>query len=312
MKRHWFESGLAVVFCLGVAGLARGQVPQEKEPARKKQQAVRIPEGVKVERNLEYARVGDHALLLDLYRPETKGDPLPLVVWVHGGGWQGGSKETCPAIPLAGHGFVVASIDYRLTGVATFPAQIEDCRAAIRWLRAGAAKYDIDPKRVGVWGGSAGGHLVALLGTAGDVTRWDTVGGHTDQSARVQAVCDYYGPVDFLAESIPERAKGADSAVGRLLGGPVDERKEQAIAASPLTYISADDPPFLIVHGDRDELVSIEQSEILEAALKKAGLDVTFVRVKNAGHGMFREGSDPGPEQIRDLVTAFFEKHLKK
>jgi acetyl esterase/lipase len=301
--------GLVVMLLLGLVSQVQAQVPQEK--AKAKRQLQRVPEGVKVERNLEYAKFGDTALLLDLYRPEAAGDPLPLVVWVHGGGWRGGSKENSQAIPLSGRGYAVASINYRLTDVATFPAQIEDCRAAIRWLRANASKYNIDPKRVGVWGASAGGHLVALLGTSGDLTRWDTVGGNTDQSARVQAVCDFYGPVKFLVDDIPGRARSADSPVGRLLGGAVDERKEAAIEASPLTYISNDDPPFLIVHGDQDRTVSIKQSEMFEEVLKKSGVDVTFLTVKNGGHGFGAE-SDPRPEQIRETVIDFFDKNLKK
>jgi acetyl esterase/lipase len=314
MHRRTLAKGLAVIMLLGLAGpaMAQAQAPQEKAKAKAtaKPQPPPIPEGVKVERDLEYAKVGDTALLLDLYRPESSGAPLPLVVWVHGGAWRGGSKDVCPAVPLSGRGYVVASINYRLTGVATFPAQIEDCRAAIRWLRAHASKYNLDPRRVGVWGGSAGGHLVALLGTSGDVSKWDTVGGNTDQSARVQAVCDFFGPADFLAESIPEGRRDADSAVGRLLGGAVNDRKEEARQASPLTYISADDPPFLIFHGDQDKTVPIAQSEILEDALKKAGIDATFIRVKNGGHG-FGAGSDPNPAEIRARVIAFFDKHLK-
>jgi acetyl esterase/lipase len=295
-----------MVALLMLASLAQAQVPKSKA----QQPPPRIPDGVKVERDVEYARAGDTALLLDLYRPESAAEALPLVVWVHGGGWRAGDKANNPALPLSGRGYVVASINYRLTDVAHFPAQIEDCRAALRFLRANAAKYNIDPKRVGVWGGSAGGHLVALLGTAGDVTKWDRVGGHADQSARVQAVCDYYGPANFDVETMPGGSKGPDSPVGKLLGGPVDERKEEARQASPVHYISADDPPFLILHGEDDKTVSIEQSELLESALKKAGVEATFVRVKNAGHG-FRPGSDPSPEQIRDLVVAFFDKHLK-
>ncbi len=321
MKRFRLIPGVALVLVGGLAGLSlvHAQVPADpvKEPAKEKAKAKtkaqppRIPAGVKVDRNIEYAKVGDHALKLDIYHPEAEGDALPLVVWVHGGGWSGGTKDNCPAIPLSGKGYVVASVEYRLTGVAPFPAQIEDCRAALRWLRGNATAYRIDPKRVGVWGGSAGGHLVALLGTSADATGWDKVGNHSDQSARVNAVCDFYGPTDFLVETMPARSKSADSAVGKLLGGPVDERKEVARQASPLTYITPDDPPFLIVHGDQDKLVSIEQSERLEAALKKAGVEVTFLTVKNGGHG-FGPGSDPDPIAIRERVIAFFDQHLKK
>src|SRR5262249_12029455 len=150
--------------------------------------------GVRIERDATYAKVGkDRELKLDLYVPEKAEGKLPLVVWIHGGGWRGGTKTGTPAGGLAMAGFVVASVEYRLSGEAQFPAQIEDCKAAIRWLRANAEKHHIDPHRVGVWGGSAGGHLVALLGTAGDQKTWD-VGENTDQSSRVQAVCDYFGP----------------------------------------------------------------------------------------------------------------------
>jgi acetyl esterase/lipase len=314
MQRRILGNVLAVVALVAATDLALAQVPkektQEKEKAKAKQQLPPIPEGVKVDRDIEFARVGDMPLLLDLYRPESSGQTLPLVVWIHGGGWSGGDKAGNVAMPLTTRGYVVASINYRLSGIAPFPAQIEDCRAAIRWLRASAAKYGFDPKRVGVWGGSAGGHLVALLGTAGDMTRWDTVGGNTDQSARVQAVCDYYGPTDLLAARTPGGSRGAESPVGRLLGGPVDEREDEARQASPVRYVTADDPPFLILHGEQDETVSIEQSEILDAALKKAGVETTFIRVKNAGHG-FRPGSDPSPEEIRNTVIAFFNKQLK-
>jgi acetyl esterase/lipase len=307
---HWRIVGkvLAVLALLAGASLVQAQEPKPK--AKAKQQQPPIPPGVKVERDIEYARVGEMSLMLDIYRPESSGETLPLVVWVHGGGWSGGDKSANMALPLSGRGYVVASINYRLSGVAPFPAQIEDCRAAIRWLRANAAKYGIDPRRIGVWGGSAGGHLVALLGTTSEVTKWDTVGGNTDQSARVQAVCDYYGPTDLLAAKTPGGGRGAQTPVGRLLGGPVDEREDEARAASPVRYVTPDDPPFLIVHGEQDETVDIEQSELLEAALKKAGVEVTFIRVKNAGHG-FRPGSDPSPEELRNRVLAFFDKRLK-
>lgn len=312
MQHRMLVRGLLAIAILGLTSMAHAQAPKAKAKAKAKQQQQRVPEGVKVERDLEYARVGDKVLRLDIYRPESERQALPLIIWIHGGGWRAGSKENSPVIPLSGRGFVVASINYRLTNVASFPAQIEDCRAAIRWLRANASKYGIDPKRVGVWGASAGGHLVALLGTSGDVDQWDTVGGDRDQSARVQAVCDYYGPVEFLLGTYPANDRGAASPVGRLLGGPVDERKDVARQASPLTYINADDPPVLIVHGDLDKTVSIKQAEMFEEALKKAGVDVTFVTVKNGGHGFrgWSDQTDPKPDQISEKVVEFFKKHL--
>jgi acetyl esterase/lipase len=310
MHRRIVEKAFAVILILAATTPVPAQVPREKAVDKPKQQPPPVPEGVKAERELEYARVGEIPLLLDLFRSRSAAQPLPLVVWVHGGAWRSGDKAANAALALSVRGYAVASINYRLSGVAKFPAQIEDCRAAIRWLRANAARYRIDPTRIGVWGSSAGGHLVALLGTAGDVARWDGVGGNADQSARVQAVCDFYGPTDLTADKIPGKGRGADSPVGRLLGGPVDNHKEEAAQANPINYISADDPPFLIFHGEQDETVPIEQSELLEAALKKAGVESTFVRVKNAGHG-FLPGSEPSLAEIREQVVRFFDKHLK-
>ena len=157
-----------------------------------------MPDGVKAHRDLVYVGNGHERHKLDLFVPEKADGPLPLIIWVHGGGWQNGSKDGCPPLRdgYTERGYAVASINYRLSGHAVFPAQIEDCKAAIRWLRAHAKEYNLDPQRFGVWGSSAGGHLVALIGTSGDVKEFD-VGANLDQSSRVQAVCDYYGPTDF-------------------------------------------------------------------------------------------------------------------
>lgn len=306
LQRVGWVLGLGVALC-AMAGPAAGQ--ERKEP--KKQAQVRVPEGVKAERDLDYAGSGNRQQMLDLYLPEDATGPLPLVVWIHGGGWRSGSKANCPALPLTKRGYAVASLNYRLTDEAHFPAQIEDCRAAIRWLKANAKKYQIDPDRIGVWGASAGGHLVALLGTSADVKGWDGVGGHTDQSASVKAVCDYFGPVDFLHNYNPDRATKADSPVGRLLGGPLKDKQDAARKASPLTYIARDNPPFLIVHGDQDPLVPLKQSELLLAALNKAGVPATLVKVKNGKHGAFGPDCEPSPDVIRDTVFGFFDKYLR-
>lgn len=310
MTSRFRTIGLALVLGLACAATAAAQQEKAKEKATPKRPMV--PPGVKAERDVEYARAGELGLKLDLYVPEGAKAPLPLLIWIHGGGWSGGSKDQCPALPFSARGYVVASVEYRLTGVAPFPAQIEDCRAALRWLRANAEKYQIDPKHVGVWGGSAGGHLVALLGTSEDRTAWDTVGGNTDQSCRVQAVCDFFGPADLTRIGAGGRAGRAESPVGRLLGGPLAEKQAEARTASPVTYVSADDPPFFIVHGDKDMTVPLEQSERLYDVLKKAGVDVSIRRVKNGGHG-FRPDSDcdPNPREIQRLVGEFFDKHLK-
>ncbi|WP_233200470.1 alpha/beta hydrolase fold domain-containing protein [Blastopirellula marina] len=264
-----------------------------------------------MKKDLTYAKIGDRELKLDLYLPEGAKEPLPLVIWVHGGGWAKGSKAGCPARRLAADGYVVASVDYRLSGEAAFPAQIEDCKAAVRWLRANADKYGINPDRIGVWGSSAGGHLVAMLGTTSDSGKFD-VGDHLDVSSRVQAVCDYYGPTDLLRmDEKPApgaRMKHLDPASPEslLLGGPILENKEKAATANPITYISDKTPPFLIVHGDVDPTVSHFQSELLFDALKKASLPVHFHTIEGAGHGKGFGGAD-----VTEMVDQFFAKTLK-
>ncbi len=305
MRRQTGKTTLVLCLTLALTAIAHAQEP----PATRKAQGDRPRlQEVRVERDLEYAQVGDRSLKLDLYRPETGEGPWPLVVWIHGGAWRAGSKDRTPAAFLAGQGFAVASVGYRLSQEATFPAQIEDCKAAIRWLRANSEKYGLDSAHVGAWGSSAGGHLVALLGTAGDVTEWDK-GTQPDQSSRVQAVCDFFGPTDFTV--MGGFHARPDSPEAQLLGGPVQENKDKAARANPITYVSPDDPPFLIVHGEDDETVPIGQSELLYEALKKAGVEATFLRVAKAGHG-FRPGSEPSPREINERVLTFFQRHLKK
>lgn len=260
-------------------------------------------------KDIPYVTAGHERQRLDLYLPESTEGPLPLLIWVHGGGWQNGSKEN--GLPMrqgwTGRGYAVASLNYRLSGHAIFPAQIEDCKAAIRWLRAHASEYGLDPDRFGVWGSSAGGHLVALLGTSGDVKEFD-VGEHLDHSSRVQAVCDYYGPTDFEAfVTRPgyESHASPTSPEAKLLGGTVLENLELAAKANPITHVTNDDPPFLIVHGDKDSVVPIQQSELLFDALKKAGRPVHFHTIKGAAHGQ----GFSGPE-IQPMVSDFFDSHL--
>jgi acetyl esterase/lipase len=219
---------------------------------------------VTAHRDLAYVENGHERQKLDLYVPESP-EPLPVILWIHGGGWQAGSKDGCPPLRegYAEKGYAVASIGYRLSGDAVFPAQIEDCKAGIRWLRAHAKEYNLDPDRFGVWGSSAGGHLVALLGTSGDVSEFDA-GAHLDQSSRAQAVSDYYGPTDFkvfVTTSRYERHAAADAPEAKLIGGAVLDNPEKVKRANPITYVSKDDPPFLIVHGDEDGTVPHNQSE---------------------------------------------------
>ena len=190
---------------------------------------------MKVIRDIVYGRGGDTDLKLDVDLPalERKG-PLPVVVWIHGGAWRAGSREGTRASGLVEQGFATVSISYRLTREAIFPAQIHDCKCAIRWIRAHAGKYGFDPKRIGVWGSSAGGHLVAMLGTSGGVKELEGRGGWADEDSRVQAVVDFYGPSDLLAMAdapshvIHIDLNGPRSPEGAIVGGTVKENPEAA------------------------------------------------------------------------------------
>ncbi len=267
-----------------------------------------LPEGCVVHRDLPYVTGGHPRQKLDLYLPKD-GASLPLIVYIHGGAFKMGSKEQGAPLEYLAQGYALASINYRLSQHALFPAQVEDCKSAIRWLRAHAAEYRLDPERIAAWGPSAGGHLAAMLGTTGDTTEFDT-GAHLDQPSRVQAVVDYFGPTDFLQMDAHRLAGGmvhdpADSPESELIGGPIQQNREKAARANPITYVSKNDPPFLIVHGSADPLVPHHQSELLEAALKAAGVPVTFYTVPGAGHGGF---TDP---KVPEMTREFLAKHLK-
>jgi acetyl esterase/lipase len=272
--------------------------------------AARVPEGAKGFRDLAYVTEGHKQQKLDLFVPENAKSPAPLIIWVHGGGWQSGSKEQCLPLRMGfiGRGYAIASIEYRLSGDAPFPAQIEDCKAAIRWLRAHAGEYNLDAGHFGVWGSSAGGHLVALLGTSGGVKDFET-GANQDQSSRVQAVCDFYGPTDllkFVATSGYEGHGKPDSPESKLLGGTVAEHPDKAARANPITYVSKDTPPFLIAHGEKDPIVPPSQSELLRAALEKAGVEAQHKVLPGARHG----GPEFSTPEIENMVSTFFGRHL--
>jgi len=285
-----------LVVGLAAAGVVGAQ-PQRPRP--------KLPEGTKVYRDLEYIKGGHERQRLDLYVAEKADAPLPVIVWVHPGAWMFGSKnDVGPALPFVQKGYAVASIGYRLSQHARFPAQIEDCKAAVRWLRANAKRYNLDPDRIGAWGASSGGHLVALLGTSGGVKDLEGKEGPLDQSSRVQAVVDWFGPTDIT--KMGGGHDTPDSPEAKLIGGPVQDNKQRAGRANPIAYVTKDAPPFLIMHGDKDPMVPFGQSELLVTALKKAGADVTFLPVKGAGHG------GPAFSSADNLraVEEFFDKHL--
>ena len=256
-----------------------------------------------------YGKAGDRELHLDMVLPAKTSKPYPCVVWFHGGGWRTGDRKDNQAAWLAREGYVAASVDYRLSDEALFPAQIHDCKAAIRFLRANAEKYEIDPSRIGVWGLSAGGHLAALMGSSAGVQELEGNSGSPDHPSDVQAVCDFFGPADLTMALSP--VKQEIDVVAQVLGGTPEEKPELARLASPVSHVTPGDPPVLIVHGDKDPLLTIKHSERLCEALKNAGVEVEIVRVRNAGHGFPESGISPTRPQIDKMVLGFFNKHLK-
>jgi acetyl esterase/lipase len=294
---------------LTLAGIAALAQPTNRPAAADARRAPGLPEGTRVLRDVAYVDAGHERQKLDLFIPPGSTNPVPVIIWVHGGGWMGGSKEQCPALAFLKDGYAVASINYRLSQHAVFPAQIEDCKAAVRWLRAHAKEYNLDPNAFAAWGASAGGHLVALLGTAGDVTKFD-VGANPGVSSAVQVVVDFFGPTDFSLMAKQSAANSAinhdapDAPEAKLIGGPVQDNKDKVAAANPITYVTPNDSPFLIMHGDKDNLVPYQQSEILRDALQKTGVPVTFKIIPGAGHGF-------GGAEIDRQVAEFLAKQLR-
>jgi acetyl esterase/lipase len=271
---------------------------------------------VEIVANISYAGTDNPRQMLDVILPRNRSaDSLPVVVYIHGGGWRNGSKNSASRRlnPLVATGnYVGISIAYRLSDEAQWPSQIHDCKAAIRWIRAHASAYGMDAERIGIFGTSAGGHLVSVLGTSGNVpTLEGNVGPHTDQSSRVTCVADLYGPTDFLLMNRTAVAgaklnhDAPNSPESLLMGGPIQEHPDKVATANPMTFISRDDPPFLIIHGTQDPLVSFNQSEIFHAALKQAEVESTLITVADGGHG---KGFPPETHQ---LMERFFDHHLR-
>jgi acetyl esterase/lipase len=239
-------------------------------------------------RDIEYAQAGDQALTLDLYLPKSPNGP-PLVVWVHGGAWRAGSKKDMPLGRLVEQGYAVASVDYRLSPVAPFPAQVHDLKAAIRFLRAKAIDYGCNAQRIAIAGGSAGGHLAALVGvTNGDKALEGDVGDYDNESSDVQAIVSFYGMSDLmtiLSQSTPHGLKVRVPALQLFLGGQPAEKPDLARQASPFFHVDENAPPLLLLHGDQDPQAPINQSHELEGAYKRVARPVTLIVLHGAGHG---------------------------
>lgn len=255
-----------------------------------------------------------HQLLLLQPDTDTLEKPLPIVVWIHGGGWMHGSHRTMNkllASLVESDRYLVASIGYRLSDEALWPAQMHDCKAAIRWLKGNAKSIGGDPDRVAVMGASAGGHLASMLGTSGgDSLMSGTLGVHRSVDDRVHCVIDIYGPTDLLRmdeQAIPDaplKHDAPDSPESRLLGAPLQSVPRLAKSANPITYVSPDDPPFLIIHGTRDLIVPHGQSVLLRDSLQNAGVEATLLSIEDGGHG------GPGFDQIHVHVLDFLDQKL--
>ncbi len=240
-------------------------------------------------KEIEYAKVGERILALDLYHPDEKNKPAPVVVWVHGGAWRSGSKSDVPVKRWIEQGFAIASVDYRLSPEAPFPAQVHDIKAAIRFLQSKAAELQIDSQKVVIAGSSAGGHLAALVGTSNGVSELEgNVGASPRSPAHVRAIVSFFGASNLesiLSQSTPHGLSVRVPALKLLLGRTPEEKPELARLASPIAHVDAHDPPLWLIHGDADPQMPIEQSRELEAKYKSVSRPVQFETIPGAKHG---------------------------
>jgi acetyl esterase/lipase len=260
--------------------------------------------------DLQYADAGGQPLKLDLYQPSEP--HAPLLVWLHGGRWEVGSKEPMPLGGLVEHGYAIASIDFRPASRARFPGQVHDIKAALRFLRARAPDYGYDATRIGILGASSGGHLAALVGTTnGQAELEGSLGDHLGVSSEVHAIVSYFGASDLLtilAQSTPYGLGIREPALKTLLGTLPNENEALAKLASPVFQVDTHDPPLLLLHGDQDPQMPINQAHELEGAYERAGLDAKLVVVHGAGHG---GGAFYDAERTK-LVAAFLDEHLRR
>jgi acetyl esterase/lipase len=289
--------GIVIVFaCLFVVSLAAAQKPPT------------VPGSVTFEPNIEYSNPDGQHLQLDLARPKKADGMLPAIVCIHGGGFRAGTRQGYDGliVKLAEQGYVAATISYRLAPKYQFPAAVHDVKAAVRWLRANAGKYQIDPKRIGTTGGSAGGHLAQFLGVTAGVKEFEGDGGHSDQSSSVACVVNFYGPSDFTKSY----GKSVDAAevLPLFLGGNLEQARHKHIVSSPLYWVTPNAAPTLCIHGTEDKYVAHEQAVWLVDKLKAAGVEAELLTLKGAGHGF--KGKDA--ETADAAMFAFFARQLKK
>jgi acetyl esterase/lipase len=262
---------------------------------------------VQMEREVEYSNPDNQHLQLNIASPHGEG-PFPAVLCIHGGGFRAGIRDGYDALikKLAEHGYVAATVTYRLAPKYRFPAAVFDVKAAIRWMRANANQYKIDTDRIGVTGGSAGGHLAQFLGVTADQKQFEGDGGNSDQSSRVSCVVNFYGPSDFTKSY----GKSVDAAevLPLFLGGDLEHARQRHIEASPLYWVTPDAAPTLCVHGTNDNYVAFEQAEWVVDRLKAAGVEAELLKMEGSGHGFKGEAE----EKAEAAMLTFFDAHLKK
>ncbi len=292
MTRRLASIAFAFVLCSAAPALA------QKDPP--------VPDTVTWERNIEYTNPDNQHLQANIARPKGDG-PFPCVLFIHGGGFRAGSRESYNAqiIRMAEKGYVAVTVSYRLAPKYPFPAAIHDAKAAVRWLRANAKKYGIDADRIGVSGGSAGGHLAQFLAVTGDVKEFEGDGGNPTQSSKVKCVVNVYGPSDFTKSY----GKSVDAAevLPLFLGGNLEKARPAHIRSSPLYWVTPNAAPTLCIHGTEDKYVAFEQAEWMVDKLKAANVEAELLKLEGAGHGF--KGKDA--ETAEKAMIAFFDKHLK-
>ncbi|HEY1861024.1 MAG TPA: alpha/beta hydrolase [Gemmataceae bacterium] len=263
---------------------------------------------IRIERDLVYGKGGDTEMKLDLAMPKDGDGPFPVVVCIHGGGWRGGKRQDMGKTieVLAGRGYVAVTPSYRLAPDAKFPAQIEDVKASVRWLRANAKTYKINPDRIGAIGFSAGAHLACLLGVTCKDDGLEGKGGCAEEPSRVQCVVSFFGPTDLTRDDWTKDVE--ENILVPFLGATIKEKPELYKKASPVTFVTKSAPPFLFFHGDKDKLVGLEQSKILAEKLQKAEVSAKVVVVEGEGHGWMGEKLTKNIEQM----VAFLDENLKK
>lgn len=269
-----------------------------------------VPKDVIFEKGIEYSNPDNQHLQLNMARPRTGKGPFPGIVCIHGGGFRAGSREGFNklCIRLAQQGYVAVTVTYRLAPKYQFPAAVYDVKAAVRWMRANAKKYHVDPHHIGTTGGSAGGHLAQFLGVTGGVKQFEGNGGNPEFSSSVACVVNFYGPSDFT-KSYGASVDAAE-VLPLFLGGNLQQQRHRHIISSPLYWVTPNAVPTLCIHGTKDRYVAHEQAQWIVDRLKACDVEARLMTIKDAGHG-FRGASKEMREKIEQARIDFFDEHLK-